>query len=431
MLSLPFYLYLGIILIFASGIFYHPLMGIGAIEFGGGRMQMDIDYATDMSDIPKPDPYFYTNAILLASYGVPLLAMGIYFINKFRNNTVQVISIQKKLLVITATVFIIMAGMIGAAFLHNATTVYYYSELHHIGTLGILLPQESSFTDEDFYKLNSNADAVIIGAINGIGVATGFIVDDTINSKTITYNIKVIEELKGEYDDSKITIVKQPGDKFRLNDPVLVMLHKVNNEWTHIGGPYYMFKILHFDVPENYRSLDMEEYVVFSESSDQATVKPSSNTHPMWTRTDPSEFGTDDWLSNSPIQYTKSTNPFDIISESELIINGYIKQVISDEIEVHDNPDKNAPIEPPQRIIKYVIGIDKIIKGQYDSEFIEVVTIIDTKLDYLKDNDVYFMLQNVDGEWTPIAGPHAMFKIKDGFAIGDEKTLPLEEILKP
>ena len=75
MLSLPFYLYLGIILIFVSGIFYHPLMGIGAIEFGGGRMQMDIDYATDMSDIPKPDPYFYTNAILSASYGVLLLAI--------------------------------------------------------------------------------------------------------------------------------------------------------------------------------------------------------------------------------------------------------------------------------------------------------------------------------------------------------------------
>ena len=153
-------------------------------------------------------------------------------------------------------------------------------------------------------------------------------------------------------------------------------------------------------------------------------------TQSKWTSTDPSEFGTYDWIPSIGATYT-STEPSEIISASDLIVKGYIKQVISDEITVHENSDKNAPIEPPQRIMKYVIEIDKIIKGQYDSEFIEVVTVIDTKLDYLKDNNVYFMLQNVDGEWTPIAGPHAMFKIKDGFAIGDEKTLPLEEILKP
>ena len=150
----------------------------------------------------------------------------------------------------------------------------------------------------------------------------------------------------------------------------------------------------------------------------------------MWTDTDPSEFGTYDWIPSISATYT-TADPFEIISGSDLVVKGSVKQVISDEIVTHDNSNKDAPIEPPLRIITYVVEIDKVIKGEYDSESIDVITVIDTKIDYLKDNDVYFMLQNIDGQWTPIAGPHAMFKIKDGFAIGDEKTLPIDEILKP
>ena len=163
----------------------------------------------------------------------------------------------------------------------------------------------------------------------------------------------------------------------------------------------------------------------FATRSDVDTQQQS-----VWTDTDPSEFGTYDWIPSAGVTYA-TADPFEIISGSELVVKGSVKQVISDEIVTHDNSDKDAPIEPPLRIITYVVEIDKVIKGEYDSESIDVVTVIDTKIDYLKDDDVYFMLENVDGQWTPIAGPHAMFKIKDGFAIGDEKTLPIDEILKP
>ena len=74
----------------------------------------------------------------------------------------------------------------------------------------------------------------------------------------------------------------------------------------------------------------------------------------VWTDTDPSEFGTYDWIPSISATYT-TADPFEIISGSDLVVKGSVKQVISDEIVTHDNSDKDAPIEPPLRIITYVV----------------------------------------------------------------------------
>ena len=284
MISVPFYLYLGVILIFVSGIFYHPLIGVGAVEFAGGRLWIDIENAVDMNNIPKPDPYFYSNAFLSVLYGVPLLAMGVYFINKFRNNPTQVISLQKKLLIIILTILIVAAGMIGVAILYSAAVIPY---------------SESQYT------------------------------------------------------------------------------------------------------------------------------------HPMWSPTHVSEFGTDDYFPRSIVLYT-TTNPFEIILLSDVIISGQITRIDKHQLDTFAplKPTIIEPLEPPTLVRIYTIDVDTIYKGEFTEELHElhVIVFFHSKIDYLKGDKVIFMLDGSTGQFSPTAGPYSMFKIKDGYAIGDEKTISVDKL---
>ena len=80
------YLFLGILLIFISANFYSSLIIAGAIEFGGVRLQEDIERAEDMTNPDKPSETFYTNAYLQAIYGTPITLIGIYLIVKNTKN---------------------------------------------------------------------------------------------------------------------------------------------------------------------------------------------------------------------------------------------------------------------------------------------------------------------------------------------------------
>ncbi len=155
----------------------------------------------------------------------------------------------------------------------------------------------------------------------------------------------------------------------------------------------------------------------------------SKNTF-LITNTDPSEYGTDNWTGSVSATFT-TVDPFEIKKKSQLAIKGTVIDVIKSVVQTHDGPIiAGEPIEPPMRTVTYVVEVNKVFKGNYDAETIEIVMTVDSKIDYNIGDKAIFFLGDVHGEWWPYSGPHAMFKVKDGKAISDLKTLPEEALLK-
>ncbi|MCE2507620.1 MAG: hypothetical protein J4F36_14365 [Nitrosopumilaceae archaeon] len=147
------------------------------------------------------------------------------------------------------------------------------------------------------------------------------------------------------------------------------------------------------------------------------------------TPTNPAEYGEDNWTGSVSATFT-TIDPFEVKQRSELGIKGEILDVIKSEVVTHDGPIvEGEPIEPPLRTVTYVVEVTKVLKGTYDSKTIDIVMVVDSKIDYEVGDKVVFFLGDVHGEWWPYSGPHAMFKVKNGQAISDEKTLPEAALL--
>ena len=152
----------------------------------------------------------------------------------------------------------------------------------------------------------------------------------------------------------------------------------------------------------------------------------SSLSNPMWSTTHPSQLGTDNWIGSIGASYT-TTDPYVLKELSDVIILGEIKNISQEIIHTDDNPNDGV-IEPPMRIEKYQIGVTEIIKGDHDDDHIIVIIMIDTKIDYSVGDNVLVMVSDLNGKWTPVAGPHGMFKVVDDKIVGDEKTLNIKDI---
>ena len=73
--------YFGLILIFISGMFYSPLVGIILTEFTSAM----IDAVAPVLTISNTDMgESYTNSILQSVYGIPLLVIGLILVKKHR-----------------------------------------------------------------------------------------------------------------------------------------------------------------------------------------------------------------------------------------------------------------------------------------------------------------------------------------------------------
>ena len=133
-------------------------------------------------------------------------------------------------------------------------------------------------------------------------------------------------------------------------------------------------------------------------------------------QTNPIEFTNENYY---PILVTYiTTDVEEIASLSDNIIKGKIVNVSSDAVPVTDT-EENVPIPFIDRKI-YTIKVSENIKGHKNT--IDVVTTIPSKIDYRVGDKVLVMANSFDGEYMLIGGPHSMYKLKEGKAIGDKLT---------
>ena len=136
----------------------------------------------------------------------------------------------------------------------------------------------------------------------------------------------------------------------------------------------------------------------------------------LGTQTDPSEFINENYYSVFA-QYI-STDALELASLSENIVKGKIIDIKTESVPVTDTVE-DVPIPNIDRTI-YTIKVSENIKGSKNS--IDIVTIIPSKLKYEIGDKVLIMTTSFNGENMLLGGPHSMYKLKDGKAIGDELT---------
>ncbi len=155
---------------------------------------------------------------------------------------------------------------------------------------------------------------------------------------------------------------------------------------------------------------------------DDKSIQPQTlQEEPLWTKTDPSYHGTENWIGSIGASYT-ATNPFELKEESDLIVEGKILDIEFKEFSSDSDPNDGV-VEPPLRVITYTILVNEIVKGQHDDTKIKVTTYVDPKIDYKIDDSIFFILGYEDGQYFTKAGPNGMFKIDGDNLVSDEKTI--------
>lgn len=144
-------------------------------------------------------------------------------------------------------------------------------------------------------------------------------------------------------------------------------------------------------------------------------------------QTNPNEFTNENYY---PVhaQYV-SVNAIEIASLSDNVVKGQIVNIEKETVPVTDRKE-NVPIPTIDRII-YTVEISENIKG--DKRTMDIVTVIPSKISYNLGDKVLVMTSSLKGENMLLGGPHSMYKLKDGKAVGDELTFDenkLSQILK-
>ncbi len=144
-------------------------------------------------------------------------------------------------------------------------------------------------------------------------------------------------------------------------------------------------------------------------------------------QTDPSEFTNENYY---PVhaQYI-AVNAVEIASLSDNVVKGQIVDIKKDSVPVTDRAE-DVKIPNMDRTI-YTVKVSENIKGEQNT--IDVVTVIPSKIGYEVGDKVLVMTSSLNGKNMLIGGPHSMFKLSEGKAIGDELTFDekkLSEIIK-
>lgn len=162
-------------------------------------------------------------------------------------------------------------------------------------------------------------------------------------------------------------------------------------------------------------------------SSTENNIQTTSN---GFMPTDPSEF-TNPHFTESVHALYATTDPFDI---KEIAQYTAIGRVISVEYTSFDNSnlgvDENGQeIEPQDDFTTYTIQVESTGKGDVSKDIIELKTPIPTRIGFEKDDKMFVMFENHEGEYLINGGPYGFFKISEDEegkvqAIGHEITLP-------
>lgn len=138
------------------------------------------------------------------------------------------------------------------------------------------------------------------------------------------------------------------------------------------------------------------------------------------TKTNPAEFVNQNYLPMQARYIT--TDAMEIASLSDDIIKGEIVDIQTRSVPVADSePGLEAPMIDNTT---YTIKVSDKIKG--DKSTIDIVTHIPSKIEYNIGDKVLVMSSSFGEQNMLIGGPHSMFKLENGKAIGDEFTFDEE-----
>ena len=150
--------------------------------------------------------------------------------------------------------------------------------------------------------------------------------------------------------------------------------------------------------------------------------------------TNPNEFTNKEY---TPVygQYV-TIDAMELASLSDDVVKGTITNIEKQSILVA-NPDPailnedGTMFEPRADAIIYTIDVQSKLKG--NASIIEVTTIIPSKIGYSVGDKVLVMTSTFGDDTFLLGGPHSMFKLKDGKAVGHEFTFEessFTEVLK-
>jgi hypothetical protein len=126
------------------------------------------------------------------------------------------------------------------------------------------------------------------------------------------------------------------------------------------------------------------------------------------------------------------TNPTDVVDRSDIMIKGTLVDIQEVTKYWNENaefvPKESEDIRAEVEVVYYTIKVDENLKGETD-ETVVIKSLFGTYVDYKVGDTVIAMISDENGEITLNSGPHGMFKIQNGQAIGHEKTLPEESLL--
>lgn len=144
------------------------------------------------------------------------------------------------------------------------------------------------------------------------------------------------------------------------------------------------------------------------------------------THTNPVEFTNKHYIAI--VEANMTTNPFDLLDAADFVVKGTLTDVLYVDQEltvtdpkVFDNNKKQYEKSIP--ISFFTIHTDKVLKGSIPDEEFRIRSIIPSKIGYEKGDSVIVMFHEGRGGYILNGGPYGMFKLRDGMAIGDEKTI--------
>ncbi|MDH5665979.1 MAG: hypothetical protein OEY10_06760, partial [Nitrosopumilus sp.] len=136
--------------------------------------------------------------------------------------------------------------------------------------------------------------------------------------------------------------------------------------------------------------------------------------------------GTQQKSISGEAQYV-TTDPFEIRQNAGNMIKGEIKS-IEKGFDYRDEAGNQLSEDGPKVTLKtpvtfYNVDVERTLKGTIDdSQTVTIRTILGSNVDYQIGDKVIVMLGKYDEQdyFHPWAGPHGMFKIKNGIAVGTE-----------
>lgn len=127
------------------------------------------------------------------------------------------------------------------------------------------------------------------------------------------------------------------------------------------------------------------------------------------------------------------TDPLKVTDRTSLMVKGTIVEI--EDVTKYWNeyaesvPKESSDVRAEIKMTFYTVQINNVLKGNYTDDIITIRSMFGTHVNYQAGDQIIAMLSSENGDITPNSGPYGMYKIKNGDAIGHEKTLPEKMLL--